>query len=1296
LAISSQQQGGKRSTGCEYLIICPDGPEFLQWADTIRQFRTEQGIITMVVPISEVGGNSTTTIEEYINNAYATWDIPPAACLMLGDYGSNGQTSITSNLLNDHPNGNNPYVSDNPFSDVNEDLLPDVIFSRITARNGAELELMVSKFLNYERNPPMSIDFYNHPITALGWQTERWFQICSEAVGGYFRNVHGKSPVRINEVYGGSPETDPWSTAENSQAVLDVFGPTGLGYIPATPGELGNWSGGNATGINNAVNNGAFLLQHRDHGYHFGWGEPDYDTTDISGLNNTDLPFVMSINCQTGKFNMTGQCFAEKFHRHQAGGQGSGALGLIAPTEISYSFVNDVFVWGLYDNMFPDFLPQFGATPASRGMLPAFGNAAGKYFLYASDWPGNPSVKAITIKLFHHHGDAFSCLYSEVPQNLTVAHDSIQLAGIDSFHIQADEGTLIAFSVNGELIGTATGSGSWADIPIIPQTPPNIIDVVVTKENYIRYHTRVQVIPPTGPFVIADSYVVSDEQSNNNGRLDCGETVFLDMTLKNLGSESSGNVTATISSVDEYLTIIDNDLEAGVIPPGGVEQVTNAFSIRAAENVPNGHIIKIIMEASGGDTAWASSFNVKAYSPILKYGDFSISDLNGNNNGRLDPGETAEIEVSLKNTGGSDASGVYGILQCDDPYIRIMTDTAFYGNISLDGTITQSFTVSSLVITPPGHQADFTVNFTGNMGINASGNISLFIGLFPVLVLDLDGNENSGILIKDAIDDWRIFAEYKDEIPEDLSQYNTIFMCLGTSNENHTLDSTEAIPFVTFLSNGGNLYLEGADAWYYDPLYHPNSLYPMFNIDGIIDGNGDLGIITGTAGTFTEGMTFYYNGDNEFIDHITGIDPAYNIFNNNSPGYNIAVAYDAGTYKTIGSAFEFGGLTDNQGSTRKKLIQSYLDFFGMNPITEIPETPGGESIICSNTTSAVYSTRPVPGALYYIWELSPAAAGIVEGWDTMVTVNWTTGYTGNSTLRVCGMNQFGLGPVSSSLLMNRVASPTATATISDTEICSGDTTYINILLTGVTPWHMIISLGGNEVIMNPIKPNMAAIPLSPSADTEVQILSLTDGNGCISTDFPPALITVHPLPSLPEKPTGPENIDLFASTQSNYSTAGGISAVTYSWDLQPPESGELTISDSGMDCTVDWETSFTGQAELKVAGINDCGEGEFSDLLTINVVNTFGIGENETGPGIFVYPNPNDGTFLIELKTEHSTRARLKLFNAVGEPVWAYRELQVDERISIPFTSGSLPEGIYLLEVIIGEGIFTRKILIRK
>ena len=364
--------------GAEYLIICPDDPDFLAWADSIKVFRTKQGILTVVKTTTEVGGNIANAIDSYISDAYVNWDPAPAAVLLLGDHGTTGNT-IVSPIYSG-------FVSDNIYADVNGNMMADVILARMTAQNPVHLETMITKFLNYERTPPTNPDFYDNPVTAMGYQSDRWFQLCSEIINGFWEYGLGKNPVRENAGYTNGQAPPSWSTNQNTYMILDHFGPSGLNYVPATPSHLTDW-GGNATRVNNDINSGAFMLQHRDHGSETGWSEPNYHISDLSGLQNEDLVFVFSINCLTGKFNIAGECFAEAFHRYTYNGQNSGALGLIAASEVSYSFVNDTFVWGMYDNMWPDFMPSYGTTPESRGILPAFANAAGKYFLEQSSWP---------------------------------------------------------------------------------------------------------------------------------------------------------------------------------------------------------------------------------------------------------------------------------------------------------------------------------------------------------------------------------------------------------------------------------------------------------------------------------------------------------------------------------------------------------------------------------------------------------------------------------------------------------------------------------------------------------------------------------------------------------------------------------------------------------------------------------------------------------------------------------------------------------------------------------------------
>ena len=688
----------------EYIIISPDDPVFLAWADSIKTFRTLQGIKTGIVTTTDVGGNTTTAIENYINNAYNTWDIPPAAVLLLGDYGTSGNTVVS-------PIYNSYCVSDNIYADVNGDQLPDVILARMTAQNATHLETMITKFLDYERTPPTSAYFYNHPITALGWQTERWFQICSETVGGFLKNELGKDPVRINEIYSGTPGS-VWSTATNTSTVVDYFGPSGLGYIPSTPSSLGGWSGGNASMVNSAINSGAFMLQHRDHGGETGWGEPSYQSSDINGLTNTDLPWIFSINCLTGKYNISGECFAEKFHRYTYGGHNSGALGITAASEVSYSFVNDTYVWGMYDNMWPDFMPGETTDPESRGILPAFGNAAGKIFLEQSSWPYNTSNKEVTYHLFHHHGDAFINLYSEVPQYLSVAHNPTLLAGATSFTVTANSGSFIALTVNGEIIGTADGTGAPVAITIPPQNVGDVMIVTITKQNYYRYSADIEVIPASGPYISYYSHVINDAAGNGNGQVDFDEFIQLHTTLENVGSETAYNVNATLICTDLYITLTDNFESYGTIGSGSTKTINNAFAFSVADDIPDQHVIDFELQMTGNaDDTWTSYFSIVANAPVLNIGDLTIDDSEtGNDDGKLDPGETVDIIIGTTNDGHSNSPLATGYLSSASTYITVNTSSYPLGVINIGATSNAIFNITVDGATPIGQTVDLVFN----------------------------------------------------------------------------------------------------------------------------------------------------------------------------------------------------------------------------------------------------------------------------------------------------------------------------------------------------------------------------------------------------------------------------------------------------------------------------------------------------------------------------------------------------------------------------------------------------------
>lgn len=788
--------------GAEYLIVTPNNDAWAEYANQLRDFRIRQGIITKVIRLDEMPANNTSQLKSWFHNAYHTWEIAPVAVCLMGDHGTNMGQYIPAESTS-HPS-NGSCITDNRYADPSGDNLPDMVFSRLVAQNASELPVFVGKQIEYEYgNPNMDPAFYNSPITALGWQTERWFQICSEVFGGYMRSK-GYEPNRINCIYQGQPG-NVWSSNQNTNMVVNYFGPNGTGYIPQSPTELGGWTGGTPDQVVQAINQGSFWLQHRDHGLETGWGEPAVRNTHVAQMNNVGkMPFVMSINCLTGKFNYSSTCFCEAWMRRTYNGENAGAVGLLCPTETSYSFVNDAYVWGVYDLFDGDFMPTYGPFAANTGnWMPAFGNVAGKYFLHQSSWPSNPSEKNITYTMFTAHCDAFLRIYNQVPQTMAVTHPQVLIAGVGEINITAPEGCMISLvkesSENGwDIIAVAEATGTTQSIALQPQVPPTKIHLVVTGQNYLRFEAEIDVVPADGPYIVFDNKVINDD--NNNDQLDFGENINLDITMRNVGSQMMDAFEAVLESPSEHITITNGIAQYQAIGPDATQTIENAFSFTVNENVPDNTNIPFTITVTNGDDSYVSNLSMRAYAPILQLGLMSITEINGNGNGRLDPGETATLNFSIENKGHSDAHFTSVSLSMLSPYLNIAESVINFNTISAKAIETASFEVSVNENTPMGYTCPINITVDATPHSIQKG----YVAKVGFIVEDFETGTLGNNWVNDATRPWTVVD---NESYEGL--YSVRSGNIGNSSStsltiNHESNSNDTISFYYKVSTEAN------------------------------------------------------------------------------------------------------------------------------------------------------------------------------------------------------------------------------------------------------------------------------------------------------------------------------------------------------------------------------------------------------------------------------------------------------------------------------------------------------------
>ncbi|MBN2172990.1 MAG: T9SS type A sorting domain-containing protein [Bacteroidales bacterium] len=168
--------------------------------------------------------------------------------------------------------------------------------------------------------------------------------------------------------------------------------------------------------------------------------------------------------------------------------------------------------------------------------------------------------------------------------------------------------------------------------------------------------------------------------------------------------------------------------------------------------------------------------------------------------------------------------------------------------------------------------------------------------------------------------------------------------------------------------------------------------------------------------------------------------------------------------------------------------------------------------------------------------------------------------------------------------------PTLAVWADPADVCFGESTQLNANVTGGSGNYTYSWTSDPEGFTS-----SEASPIVIPEDTTTYFVEVFDGTFTVS-DF--VVVNVAPMPGICSTPEGPTE---FCEDPENsvYSTEGAEYALSYVWYLIPEEAG--TISGEGTEGIVNWNMEFTGEATISVKAMNDCGEGEMSEILTVTI-----------------------------------------------------------------------------------------------
>jgi hypothetical protein len=846
------------------LIITAD--EYYDNMVPFYQWKLQKGFPTKLVKYSEVGSGQT-AIKNYITDEYN--GVGVTFVLLVGDAEDIPPATGTVGSAAGEP-------ADPVYACVEgADYYPDLFISRFSANTAIDVDNQVSRSVYYEQSPDTGADWY------------RW----GSGVGSDTVSLEKLRDSLLTYTY----------------THIDQ-----LYYPGATPSM-----------VKDSLEKGRSIVNYVGQGSSTGWQNPLFNISDVNNLQNPwKLPFIISVAPLVGQF--LGQtCFCEAW------------LWAGTPSEPRGAISH----WGssIIQTWVP---PTYGQAGAANLLTHDRMNTAGGIFFngacYMMDVYGGGAAGVEIFQTWHIFGDASVQLRTDTPGAMVVNHSSEIYMGATTFNVQVVgvEDALCALFRNDTLYGSAyTNASGFAAIFLDPPVlSVGDFTLTVTAYNKIPYIASVPVIVgPSNVFIVYLKGVIDDSSGNGNGRINPGETIDLTAWATNIGIQTGYSIYALLTETNPYVDISSDSSWFGNIAAGDSAGGTPPYVFSVSDSCPDGHTILFEFTAHDvNDSVWLSHALFIVYAPLLTIYDFVV-DPGGDQ--RLDPGETAHLIVTLKNEGGEDASSVTGYLFEDSPYIDVPDPDGSFGDIPSGGTGNNNsdpFIIHAETYTPYGHT--FTVYLEVNSGIYCDTlEFEMLVGRKQYLIWDPDPNHSSGPILDASLQSCGYAGDYSIILPVDnLYDYEVIFVCVGIFPHNYIIGNTssEAAALVEFVNQGGGLYLEGGDVWFYDPMYGGYDFGPLFGINATEDGWDDLATIQGESGTFTQDMSFSYAGENNWIDHIspTGGD-AFLIFKNSSPVYDCGVANEGGIYRTVGLSFEFGGLTDGSPpSTKDTLAYNLIRF----------------------------------------------------------------------------------------------------------------------------------------------------------------------------------------------------------------------------------------------------------------------------------------------------------------------------------------------------------------------------------
>ena len=219
-----------------------------------------------------------------------------------------------------------------------------------------------------------------------------------------------------------------------------------------------------------------------------------------------------------------------------------------------------------------------------------------------------------------------------------------------------------------------------------------------------------------------------------------GDTVDLSIELTNQGAESAGAVVGELTSSDPELTVLSGGPEnlTNNVWPAGARRTLESFQVQVSEDHVDSTSVVADLALNDGLESWTVPVSMSVPWPVLRITSIEIDDrTGGDNDGLLEPGETADLDIEITNLGDQGATGlVSAVLTRQSSSTASSTvdgSSTLLGSMAVGVSQDKDFEVSVDSGASLGETLDLLMTMTDANGVEYTSEAQIVLGEAPWL-----------------------------------------------------------------------------------------------------------------------------------------------------------------------------------------------------------------------------------------------------------------------------------------------------------------------------------------------------------------------------------------------------------------------------------------------------------------------------------------------------------------------------------------------------------------------------------